>query len=122
VLVARDSTERTEGVEAGTLRVVGTDTERIATEAALLLDDPVAHAAMARAANPYGDGRAAGRIIAALEQVLHGGAPPSPFGPGYSRDAVLSAAGYRAALLPHDDPAPRGTEHPSEPEHQWPTR
>ena len=63
VLVARDSTERTEGVEAGTLRLVGTDPARIAFEATRLLDDPAAYAAMANAENPYGDGHAAERIV-----------------------------------------------------------
>ena len=62
VLVMRDTTERPEAVEAGTVRLVGTDRARIVAEAARLLDDDQAHAAMARAHNPYGDGRAAARI------------------------------------------------------------
>ena len=62
VLVMRDTTERPEAVEAGTVRLVGTDRARIVAEAARLLDDPDAHAAMARAHNPYGDGHAAARI------------------------------------------------------------
>lgn len=62
VLVTRDVTERPEAVEAGTVRLVGTDTNLIVAEAARLLDDPDAHSAMARAHNPYGDGTAAGRI------------------------------------------------------------
>ncbi len=66
VLVLRAVTERPEGVQAGTVKLVGTDTARIVAEAARLLDDPQAHAAMARAVNPYGDGRAAERIVAAL--------------------------------------------------------
>lgn len=66
VLVLRAVTERPEGVEAGTARVVGADPERIVAETARLLDDPAAYAAMARAANPYGDGHAAERIVAAL--------------------------------------------------------
>jgi len=66
VLVLREVTERPEGVEAGTARVVGTDPERIAAEAGRLLDDPVAYDAMARAVNPYGDGHAAERIVEAL--------------------------------------------------------
>lgn len=66
VLVMRRLTERPEGVEAGTVRLVGTDTETIVAEARRLLDDPQAHAAMAHAINPYGDGRAAGRIVQAL--------------------------------------------------------
>ncbi|HSL28393.1 MAG TPA: UDP-N-acetylglucosamine 2-epimerase (non-hydrolyzing) [Anaerolineales bacterium] len=66
VLVLRETTERPEGVEAGTLKVVGTETRDILREAEHLLSDPVAHARMARAANPYGDGRAAERIVSAL--------------------------------------------------------
>lgn len=62
VLVMRDTTERPEAVEAGTVRLVGTDRARIVAEASRLLDDPGAHAAMARAHNPYGDGRSARRI------------------------------------------------------------
>ena len=59
VLVARETTERIEGVEAGTLRLVGTDPDRIFDEGDRLLTDPVAYAEMAEAANPYGDGTAA---------------------------------------------------------------
>jgi UDP-N-acetylglucosamine 2-epimerase (non-hydrolysing) len=66
VLVLRDVTERPEGLEAGTLKLVGADPDRIVVEARRLLDDPAAHAAMSRAVNPYGDGRAAGRIVQAI--------------------------------------------------------
>jgi UDP-N-acetylglucosamine 2-epimerase (non-hydrolysing) len=66
VLVMREVTERPEGVEAGTVKLVGTDTGRIVAECRALLDDPRAHAAMARAVNPYGDGHAAERIVEAL--------------------------------------------------------
>lgn len=66
VLVLREATERPEGIEAGTLKLIGTETDQIVREAEHLLDDPVAHAKMARAANPYGDGHAAERIIHAL--------------------------------------------------------
>ncbi len=66
VLVLREVTERPEGVEAGTARVVGTDPERIVAEAGRLLDDPAAYAAMAQAVNPYGDGHAAERIVTTL--------------------------------------------------------
>ncbi len=62
VLVTRETTERPEAVEAGTVRLVGTAPDRITAAAARLLDDPAAHAAMARCRNPYGDGRAAERI------------------------------------------------------------
>jgi len=66
VLVLRQVTERPEGVEAGTVRLVGTDKERIVLEARRLLDDPEAPAAMAQAVNPCVDGHAAGRIVQAL--------------------------------------------------------
>jgi UDP-N-acetylglucosamine 2-epimerase (non-hydrolysing) len=65
-LVLREVTERPEGVEAGVLKVVGTDPRKIVAEARRLLDDPVAYDAMAHAANPFGDGHAAERIVAAL--------------------------------------------------------
>ena len=65
-LVLRNTTERPEGVEAGTLKVVGTDTDAILRETRRLLDDPAAHAAMSGAKNPYGDGRAAERIVRAV--------------------------------------------------------
>jgi UDP-N-acetylglucosamine 2-epimerase len=66
VLVTRDETDRPEAVEAGTVRLVGTDGARLLAAATELLDDPLAHARMARAHNPYGDGRAAPRIVNAL--------------------------------------------------------
>ncbi|MGC1269279.1 MAG: UDP-N-acetylglucosamine 2-epimerase (non-hydrolyzing) [Croceibacterium sp.] len=63
VLVMRETTERPEGVEAGTARLVGTDADRIVAEAEALLDDPAAYAAMARAHNPFGDGHSCARIV-----------------------------------------------------------
>lgn len=66
VLVTRDTTERPEAVEAGTVELVGTSTGRLVERATRLLDDPAAYAAMAFAHNPYGDGRAAARIVEAL--------------------------------------------------------
>jgi UDP-N-acetylglucosamine 2-epimerase (non-hydrolysing) len=103
VLVARETTERTEGLEAGTLRLVGTDPERIFVEGNRLLDDPVAYSEMAEAENPYGDGHAAERIVAALEHLLLGGESPSPFGSGYTRSAVAQAAGFEPTELPQLD-------------------
>jgi UDP-N-acetylglucosamine 2-epimerase (non-hydrolysing) len=79
VLVMRDETERPEGLEAGTLELVGHDRARIVAGASRLLTDPAAYARMARAANPYGDGRASGRIVAWLLARLRGGAYPEPF-------------------------------------------
>lgn len=66
VLVMRDTTERPEAVEAGTVRLVGTDPEKIRSEALRLLNDAQAYDEMARALNPYGDGKASDRIAAAL--------------------------------------------------------
>jgi len=66
VLVMRAVTERPEGVQAGTVRLVGTDQQRIVKDTRRLLDDPQAYAAMAQAVNPYGDGKAAGRIVQAI--------------------------------------------------------
>ncbi len=66
VLVLREVTERPEGVAAGTLKLVGTETSRIVREAKRLLNDESAYAEMAKASNPYGDGFAAERIIRAL--------------------------------------------------------
>jgi UDP-N-acetylglucosamine 2-epimerase (non-hydrolysing) len=65
-LVLREVTERPEGVEAGVLQLVGADPLRIVPAARHLLDDPQAHAAMAHAVNPFGDGHAAERIVQAL--------------------------------------------------------
>lgn len=110
VLVLRDTTERGEGVTAGTLRMVGTDADRIEAEGARLLGDDAAHAEMAEAHNPYGDGHAAERIVAALEHILLGGDAPAPFGPGYDRDAIVSGAGFRLRPRPEHavlDPAVR---------------
>lgn len=67
VLVMRDTTERPEAVTAGTVRLVGTDAERITAAARGLLTDAEAYRAMARALNPYGDGKASGRIAAVLQ-------------------------------------------------------
>jgi UDP-N-acetylglucosamine 2-epimerase (non-hydrolysing) len=66
VLVVRSTTERPEGVEAGTVRLVGTNRETVFREASRLLTDPEAYQAMAKARNPYGDGRAAERIREAI--------------------------------------------------------
>lgn len=65
-LVLREKTERPEGVTAGVLKLVGTDPEKIVTETKRLLDDPKAYDAMAHAENPFGDGRAAERIVKSL--------------------------------------------------------
>ncbi|MBR2731097.1 MAG: UDP-N-acetylglucosamine 2-epimerase (non-hydrolyzing) [Clostridia bacterium] len=67
VLVMRDTTERPEGVAAGTLKLVGTDEDTIYHTFKLLLEDRAAYEAMSRACNPYGDGRACARIADILE-------------------------------------------------------
>jgi UDP-N-acetylglucosamine 2-epimerase (non-hydrolysing) len=70
VLVLRDTTERPEAVEAGTVRLVGTDAELIATETFRLLDDRIAYDAMSFSHNPYGDGKASARILDAIRTNL----------------------------------------------------
>lgn len=74
VLVMRDTTERPEAVAAGTVRLVGTDAQRIADTVARLLNDTAEYEVMSRAHNPYGDGQACERIAAALPAVLWGDA------------------------------------------------
>jgi UDP-N-acetylglucosamine 2-epimerase (non-hydrolysing) len=112
VLVVRETTERTEGVDAGTLSLVGTDPDRIEAEGNRLLNDPAAYRLMSEAHNPYGDGRAAERIVAALDHLRWGGEPPQQFGSGYERRAVLLAAGYEGRLDPgRVPPHERGGDH-----------
>ena len=67
VLVMRDTTERPEALAAGTVRLVGTDYDRITGEVSRLLDDKAYYESMSRAVNPYGDGLACGRIVARLQ-------------------------------------------------------
>lgn len=66
VLVLRETTERPEGVDAGALKLVGTETSHIVQEAKRLLDDDTEYGKMSKASNPYGDGHAAERIVEAL--------------------------------------------------------
>jgi UDP-N-acetylglucosamine 2-epimerase (non-hydrolysing) len=70
VLVMRDNTERPEAVDAGTVRLIGTDEDRVVAEVQRLTTDPAAYAAMANAVNPYGDGHAAARAVAAIGALL----------------------------------------------------
>jgi UDP-N-acetylglucosamine 2-epimerase (non-hydrolysing) len=93
VLVARESTERGEGLAAGTLRLVGTDPDRIVFELEAVLADPKAHEVNPED-NPYGDGRSAERIVAALEYLAGISPAPVRFGPAFSRREVLEAGGY----------------------------
>ncbi|MGF9906436.1 non-hydrolyzing UDP-N-acetylglucosamine 2-epimerase [Brevibacillus porteri] len=83
VLVLRDTTERPEGIEAGTLKLVGTDEEQVYAMAKELLTNQAAYDAMAHAVNPYGDGEASRRIVEAI--LYHFGLraeKPEPFQPG----------------------------------------
>jgi UDP-N-acetylglucosamine 2-epimerase (non-hydrolysing) len=70
VLVMRDTTERPEGVSAGTVQLVGAEAQQIVDGVSLLLTDPSAYARMAQASNPYGDGRAAARIVERLRRYV----------------------------------------------------
>jgi UDP-N-acetylglucosamine 2-epimerase (non-hydrolysing) len=81
VLVMRRETERPEGLEAGTLRLVGAAYADIVHETRRLLTDGALYARMARASNPYGDGRAAERIVAGLLAMLREGPVPDEFAP-----------------------------------------
>ena len=67
VLVMRDTTERPEALTAGTVKLVGTDYDKIVSGVSTLLDDEAAYQAMSRAVNPYGDGKACGRIVETLK-------------------------------------------------------
>lgn len=66
VLCKRDTTERPEALSAGTVKLVGTDYDKIVNEVSALLDDAVAYEKMSHAVNPYGDGKACGRIVDVL--------------------------------------------------------
>ena len=66
VLVMRDTTERPEALESGTVHLVGTNHDLIVSEVSTLLDDPVAYGRMSKAVNPYGDGKACSRIVNSL--------------------------------------------------------
>jgi UDP-N-acetylglucosamine 2-epimerase (non-hydrolysing) len=81
VLVLRRVTERPEGIIAGTLRLVGTDEHAVARQLNELLDDRAAYDHMAKASNPYGDGKAAARIAQSLLAQYRGAAAPEEFDP-----------------------------------------
>ncbi|MEX3555375.1 MAG: UDP-N-acetylglucosamine 2-epimerase (non-hydrolyzing) [Burkholderia gladioli] len=87
VLVLREETERPEAVSFGVAALVGTETASIVDKAQSLLTDPVAYAAMARGASPYGDGQAARRIVEILEQALCNDGP----GDGSASNPVVSS-------------------------------
>jgi UDP-N-acetylglucosamine 2-epimerase (non-hydrolysing) len=79
VLVMRDTTERPEAIAAGTVRLVGTDRDRVRDSVLELLRDKAAYDAMARAVNPYGDGEACGRVLAAIRHYFDEGPAPDQF-------------------------------------------
>ncbi|WP_439443542.1 non-hydrolyzing UDP-N-acetylglucosamine 2-epimerase [Listeria aquatica] len=79
VLVLRDTTERPEGVEAGTLKLIGTQKEALISEALLLLDNPAEHQKMSQASNPYGDGEASKRILEAISSYFNDTERPADF-------------------------------------------
>ncbi|SKC38902.1 non-hydrolyzing UDP-N-acetylglucosamine 2-epimerase [Krasilnikoviella flava] len=80
VLVMRENTERPEAVTAGTVRLIGTDEHRIVAEVTALLTDEASYRSMASATNPYGDGRSAGRAVAAISHLLDLGPRPADWG------------------------------------------
>ena len=88
VLVTRDTTERPEAVSAGTARLVGTDPDRVYSEVDRLLTCPRAYKTMAKAVNPYGDGRAAQRTAEAIKHMFGLGGRPVPFGNGTSNGGL----------------------------------
>lgn len=90
VLVMRDTTERPEAVDAGTVRLVGTDEDLIVQEVQSLLDDEIHYAAMANAVNPYGDGAASARVTQAIEHYFGLSDAPEDFDP--ARGELVDAA------------------------------
>ncbi|MBK7820189.1 MAG: UDP-N-acetylglucosamine 2-epimerase [Tessaracoccus sp.] len=92
VLVLRENTERPEAVDAGTVRLIGTEVDRIVTEISRLIDDPISYEAMSRAVNPYGDGRAAERSAAAIAELLGVGQRLPEFVVDRSRPEVVGDA------------------------------
>jgi UDP-N-acetylglucosamine 2-epimerase (non-hydrolysing) len=97
VLVTRDVTERPEAVAAGTARLVGTNPERLSAAVTGLLDDPAEYRAMATAVNPYGDGHAARRAVAALKHFFGAGPPSDEFVPLVWKEP---AYGHEVAIPP----------------------
>ena len=100
VLVLRDTTERPEAVESGTVRLVGTDEDVIVQEVATLLTEPSAYDAMAHAVNPYGDGRASARIRAAVEAFFGAGERLADWGSAVRAGAVSVPAQRTGAPTP----------------------
>jgi UDP-N-acetylglucosamine 2-epimerase (non-hydrolysing) len=107
VLVLRDTTERPEALEAGTVELVGTCRERVLAATRRLLDDPAAYRRMAEAVNPYGDGRAAVRIVAALAYRFGLAAePPEEFVPPCARNYFSPPRGGKFFRDPEQESGP----------------
>lgn len=107
VIVVRDTTERQEGVDAGTVELVGTETAKIVAATTSLLDDEVLYRVRSGRGNPYGDGLASQRIVEACEHIAYRTDAPASYVSGFDRNVILRAAGYL------DDPAEReATETP----------
>jgi UDP-N-acetylglucosamine 2-epimerase (non-hydrolysing) len=102
VLVLRKTTERPEAVAAGTVRLVGTEEEAIVAAASELLTDPAAYARMANAVNPYGDGGAAPRSLAAIAHFFGRSPRPPEFdgGPAVAGETDLTLPHLHAARIP----------------------
>ncbi len=100
VLVLRDTTERPEGVAAGTLKLVGTSKDDIVRETCLLLDDEDKYQRMATVANPYGDGWASRRMVNVVERIFEGRAASPEDSWSSERQAPAVAAAGRAITLP----------------------
>lgn len=103
ILVMRETTERPEAVAAGTARLVGTDEEAIVDAVATLITDHDAYEVMARAVNPYGDGRAAERTVQALARHFGLGGLVEEFGPG---DVLPAGRSSSLSRPPHEQPLP----------------
>jgi UDP-N-acetylglucosamine 2-epimerase (non-hydrolysing) len=95
VLVMRDATERPEAIAAGTVRLVGTERDQVGASVLELLRDRAAYDAMARAVNPYGDGQACGRVLAAIRHYFNEGPAPDQF------SGSVSVGRQNRALPPH---------------------
>jgi UDP-N-acetylglucosamine 2-epimerase (non-hydrolysing) len=99
VLVTRETTERQEAVTAGTVRLVGTDPDKIVRNALELLDDEAAYRKMVDARNPFGDGLAAERIVQALDHFAGAPTAPARFGAAYSKEDIFRSAGMSEGII-----------------------
>jgi UDP-N-acetylglucosamine 2-epimerase (non-hydrolysing) len=102
VLVLRETTERPEAVEAGTVRLVGTDEAQIFEQVSTLLTDAKAYEAMAHAVNPYGDGRGSSRCVQAIEHFFGFADKPADFDPLAGRGSIGESLPPNAARVVDD--------------------